>query len=144
MTRGEGGGPPPDAIVVRLCELLESRGGAPVEREWLIREAGKVIPPGVAIRRTEQVRKIKAGRVAPAQRYKTASDERLIQIGRRSLVVARMEAMKARLQRRTDENGVQWVRLVSLPPRVVRERERLRANMADTANPEETAQWHNG
>ncbi|WP_460630121.1 hypothetical protein [Intrasporangium mesophilum] len=129
-----------------MCDLLEGRGW--VQREWLIREAGKVIPPGQAIRQAERDRRKAAGRdrpKPPSERAIARSEDRLIQAGRRTLVVARLRLRygSAFIERMTDAEGVEWVRMLSLPESVVQERERLRASINSTVNPEEGTAWPN-
>lgn len=129
--QGKGGGPEASELSTKLVELLE-RGGEPgVERETLIREAGKIIPPGRAMRQAEIARKGSSkGRGAPSARTRPVSDDRLVQIGRRGIVVSALVNMKAyrQVEQYPDADGVEWVRLLEVPPAVARDRARVRAH----------------
>ena len=142
MTGGYNGGARPSDLTLRLVELLEYAGEQGMERQALIREVGKAIPPGRAIREAERGR-LKSGgivRKVPEQRVVPASDDRQIQTGRRALANSALRAHRASIEQYADADGVIWVRLKSLPPSVayVRAQEERATNMTDTANPEET------
>lgn len=129
--QGKGGGPESSEVARKLVELLERGGEQGVDKETVIREVGKVIPPGRAIRQAERARRKAAGverGTVPEQRARPVSDDRLIQYGRRALVVAAFHTMKANIERYKDADGVEWVRLLSVPPAVARDRARARAH----------------
>lgn len=131
MTQGEKGGAEASELAKKLVELLERGGEQGVDKETLIRESGKVIPPGRAIRQSERSRKKAAGverGSVPEQRARAVSDDRLIQYGRRAIVVAALRTMRANIERYDDADGVEWVRLLSVPPAVARDRARARAH----------------
>jgi len=108
------GGPPASPVVRRACDLLED--GEPREWEWMIREVGKLITPGVAMRRAERIRRAQS---ESDERVKPLSTERQIATGRRSLVRASVRAPYFAFEER---DGKRFVRLVEVPPRVARDR----------------------
>jgi hypothetical protein len=94
--------------MVRVTELLED--GEWRDIDWIVREAGKVVPPAKAIRVQEATR-LKAG--GPPVRHRPLSDERRIESGRRYMVRQVLHSMKTSVER----DGTRF-RLLRLPPRV--------------------------
>lgn len=113
------GGPPASPLVMKVCELLDD--GEWHDVEWLIREVGKLVPPGQAIRRAELRRKQNA-RDAPAERQRPYNEDRQIASGRRSFVRDAINSSREHF-----ETDGQRIRMLSLPSRVKRDRARARA-----------------
>lgn len=118
------GGPPANPLVVKLCELCED--GDWHELEPILREIGKLVPPGKAIRRAESIRQSVAN--APAERHQPKPPERLIQYGRRSWARDALGASRRYFEQKEDADGTRWIRMRELPPRVARDRARARAH----------------
>lgn len=103
-------------LLMRVCELLD-------DHEWhdyesVVRELGKLIPPGVAIRRNELDRSQQSeGR----PRHMRTSEERQIQSGKRGIT---RDAMRSRYFERKSDGARVMVRLVRLPDSVARSRAR--------------------
>lgn len=127
----------PGPIHNRALELLAD--GEWHDRDWVVREVGKVVPPGRALRDVERRRKltierrIKRGLTvtegALEERQHKRDENLLIASGQRGIALDILYS-GARFEHRTDERGKPWVRL--LPPpmhhqtaaRLARERER--------------------
>lgn len=120
------GGPPASPVQLKLVEVLEDREWHDVEK--VIREVGKIIPPGQAVRRAEVRRKgaTKPNREVPAERKRPLSEDRLIASGRRSYARDAFHGTRKYLEFKR-EDGVEWVRLLEIPGRVARDRARARA-----------------
>jgi hypothetical protein len=108
---------------MRLYEVLD-------DREWhneeeVIREVGKVIPPGQAIRRNELRRANQRGK--KEERQRPLSEERRITAGRRDFVRDALTA-SAKYHEVKVVDGQRWVRATGIPPRVARDRARARAH----------------
>ena len=101
------------AHLLRVCELLDD--GDWHDYEWLIREAGRVIPPGKAMRQSERVRAKWDG--APERRVRSRSDEQLIRSGKRSILHDAISHSPAFQTRQTDHG--REIRMVHVPPRVL-------------------------
>lgn len=112
------GGRKPSVLLARICELLDD--GAWHDYEPFLREAGKVIPPGLAHRKAETSRLTTAG--APPERRRPASTEQIIQWGRTAFV--REMLMTENFERHTVDGRVAQVRMVKLPGNVRYERSR--------------------
>lgn len=119
------GGPPATPLAMRVCELLDDGEWKPFEA--IAREAGKLVPPGQAMRRAE-VRRKGQRHGAPAQRSRPISEERAIASGRRSFVRDTINATRQCFEFKQDDDDVEYVRMTSLPPRVRRDRARQRAH----------------
>jgi hypothetical protein len=106
-------------VLRAVVDMLDD--GQPREVEAVIREAGKKIPPGVAIRRNERTRQSLSRRRngTVKERAKPLSEERQIEAGRRAMV---REALRPRFFAIEDRDGKKYVRLVNMPPRVLRDR----------------------
>lgn len=117
------GGGPSSPLTMKVCELLDDREWHRVEE--IIREVGKLVPPGQAIRRAELRRKNTS---RTPERKQPVSEDRLIKSGRRSFVRDSMGSARPHVELKFDDEGVEWVRLLSLPPRVARDRARARAH----------------
>ena len=102
---------------MRLCELLDDRQWHPLE--GIIREVGKVIPPGTAVRKAEHDRKTQPG--SPEQRQIQREAHRLVESGKRQLI---REKLGERYWELDVVEEVQCVRMVELPERVRYERAR--------------------
>ena len=92
------------------------------EYEWMIRELGKLVPPGRAIRRNEQDRSYNSD---ARERVRPLSPERAIQAGRRAIV---RDALRVSSYEHEERDGIRFVRMLRVPPRVARERARRRAH----------------
>lgn len=96
--------------MVRCVELLGN--GEWRERDWIVAEAAKRVPPGRAkrvaerLRARQQLREV--GEIRPRSRPK--SDEFLIRVGARRVVYDSLIA-STRLEHKKTEDGVRWVRL---------------------------------
>lgn len=110
------GGPRPTELLLKLCDVLGDQQWHPLEA--VVAEAGKVIPPGIAMRRTERERKYSG----PEQRVKAREPERLIQLGKASIV---KEVLYGANFERKHEGDRILVRMATLPQRVRYERSRL-------------------
>jgi hypothetical protein len=108
------GGPPASPHLRRACDLLDD--GQPREWEFVVKEVGKVITPGVAIRRAERIRRNVSN--SPT-RVKPLTTERQIESGRRSFV---REVVRPPWFTFEERDGKRFVRLASMPPRVARDR----------------------
>ena len=87
----------------RALELLAD--GEWHDRERLYVEMGKLVPPGLAFRHAEMVRRTSQRGQAPAERQVPRSSEFLIASGKRSIV--RMALRGQRLEFRTVDGRVQ-------------------------------------
>lgn len=80
--------------------------------------AGVLIPPGRAMREREKDRKRVALRTAQAVANPNLrpqrSDDYLIAVGRRRIIVDTLAAL-TRLEHKTDEHGIRWVRSTPTP-----------------------------
>lgn len=116
------GGPPASETLHKLVDLLE-------DGEWhvledILAEAGKLVPPGVAIRRAEKRRAATAG--SAEERVRETAPDRLIAMGKRVIVMDTIaggsrgyfELTPARFPRDPERQ----VRLLQMPPRVARDR----------------------
>lgn len=90
MTRNTGrgkegarGGNPPSPVLVRACELLED--GEWKYLEEVLKECGKLVPPGQAMRQMERLRTYKG---SPDGRKKPLDVHRQIEAGKRSVARA--------------------------------------------------------
>lgn len=113
------GGRPPSELALKIIELLED--GEWHDYEKTIREAGKIIPPGRAMRRAEQARR-GANPNSPSERARPLPPERLVATGRRYIV--RDGLRGGHVETKTDSDGVRWVRLTGLPDAVASTRTR--------------------
>lgn len=111
------GGAPASPVLRAATELLED--GEPREFNSVVRELGRHVPPGVAIRKTEMVRRGQR-KDAPDERVRQRDPERLIESGRRTIV---RQALRAPFFEYSEHDGARFVRLVEVPPRVQRDRE---------------------
>lgn len=119
------GGPPANPLMMRLFELIDD--GEWHEVEPLLREVGKMIPPGQAIRRAE-LRRRNSGHATPLERRRPVSEERQIVSGQRSFARDTINSARTHVEVKFDEDGVEHIRMLSLPPRVRRDRARARAH----------------
>lgn len=102
---------------MRICELLEDGRWHPVTE--IVAEAGWVIPPGKAIRMNEKER----GHQTSSERYVQRPSTRLVQSGRRSIVRQALSAKWFEKDRAgSPHDTLQHVRMMQMPPSVVRER----------------------
>lgn len=97
----------------RAYELLSD--GEWHDREKILFEISKRIPPGVAMRHAELVRQTSGKTPAPPERVKKRSTEFLIASGKRSL--ARSALRGSRIEHRRDDDGKVWVRDTQAPPK---------------------------
>jgi hypothetical protein len=109
---------------MRLCELLVDMKWHPLDE--IVREAGKVITPGKAMRKMEKQR-LSSPR-APAQRKYFREEHRQIESGKRALV---RETLFGHYWENAVIDGVRSVRMVEVPIRVSREWARLRLLKGD-------------
>lgn len=95
------------------------RDGEWREREWVMREMGKAIPPGVAVRFQEQVRLARRGQQLKNGRPTLRStDERIVQresttlvtMGRRAIALKALHTAR-RVEQEKREDGKIYVRL---------------------------------
>jgi hypothetical protein len=109
------GGQPPGPILRRAVELLE--GGEWHDFEAVMRELGKLVPPGVAIRRAERTRRLATG---TPERQRPRPTERQIESGKRQIV---RETISRPDFERDPLGAPKRIRLLSVPLSIGRERE---------------------
>lgn len=92
--------------------------------EWHLRdevknEIMKVVPPGMAIRDAERARRAAAG--APEKRQKHRTTAELVHIGanNRAADVINSAALNKRIEKRVDEDGIMWLRILRRLPAVL-------------------------
>jgi hypothetical protein len=121
------GGTEPGAVLLKLVEVLQD--GEWHNLEDVHREVGKVIAPGVALRRNERNRRsLQRRHESPeGERTRPISTERAIQAGKRSIVTDALAQHSERsyFQRtpaRFPKDPDRLVRMVKMPPAVAQYR----------------------